>query len=60
MRSLTSELASHVAKEALVPRVYADANLPVGLVAFMRATLGWDVFYVMEHDDLRRASDQRH
>jgi hypothetical protein len=60
MRSLASELASHVAKEATAPRVYADANLPVGLVAFMRTVLGWDVFFVMEHDDLRRASDQRH
>ncbi len=60
MRSLTSELASQVAKEAVVPRVYADANLPVGLVAYMRTRLGWDVFFVMEHDDLRRASDERH
>jgi predicted nuclease of predicted toxin-antitoxin system len=60
MRSLTSELASHVAKGATAPRVYADANLPVGLVAFMRTTLGWDVFFVMEHHDLRRAPDERH
>jgi hypothetical protein len=60
MRSLTSELASQVAKDATTPRVYADANLPVGLVAFMRTVLGWDVFFVMEHDDLRRASDERH
>ena len=60
MRSLTSELASHAAKEATAPRVYADANLPAGLVAFMRTALGWDVFFVMEHDDLRRASDERH
>ena len=60
MRSLTSELASHVAKAATEPRVYADANLPVGLVAFMRTVLGWDVFFVMEHHDLRRAPDERH
>jgi hypothetical protein len=60
MRSLTSELASYAAKDATAPRVYADANLPVGLVAFMRTTLGWDVFFVMEHDDLRRAADERH
>jgi hypothetical protein len=40
--------------------VYADANLPAGLVAFMRTTLRWDVFFVMEHDDLRRATDLRH
>ena len=60
MRSLTSELASYAAKERAAPRMYADANLPVGLVAFMRTTLGWDVFFVMEHDDLRRAADERH
>jgi hypothetical protein len=60
MRTLTSELASQAAKGATAPRVYADANLPVGLVAFMRTRLGWDVFFVMEHDDLRRAADERH
>ena len=60
MGTLTSELASHAGRSADAPRVYADANLPVGLVAFMRARLGWDVFFVMEHDDLRRASDERH
>jgi Domain of unknown function (DUF5615) len=60
MRSLTSELASYAAKDSAAPRVYADANLPVGLVAFMRTALGWDVFFVMEHDDLRRAPDERH
>ena len=26
----------------------------------MRERLGWDVFFVMEHDDLRRASDLEH
>ncbi len=60
MKTLTSELASHAGKGATTPRVYADANLPVGLVAFMRTRLGWDVFFVMEHDDLRRAPDVRH
>ena len=26
----------------------------------MRVSLGWDVFFVMEHDDLRRAHDIEH
>ena len=37
------------------PRVYADANIPTDVVAYMRATLGWDVLFVLEHDELRRA-----
>ena len=37
------------------PRVYADANMPAGVVAFMRRALRWDVLFVLEHDDLRRA-----
>lgn len=60
MRTLSSQLAAQVASATSVPRVYADANLPAGLVGFMRATLGWDVLFVMEHDDLRRAPDERH
>ena len=58
MRSLSSELAVHV--PAGVPRMYADANVPAGLVAFMRQRLHWDVFFVLEHDDLRRARDIEH
>ena len=42
------------------PRIYADANVPVGLVAFMRTRLRWDVLHVLEEDDLRRATDLRH
>ena len=42
------------------PRIYADANLPAGLVAFMRHELGWDVLFVVEHEDLRRARDLEH
>ena len=42
------------------PRIYADANVPAGIVSFMRRDLGWDVLHVIEHDDLRRASDARH
>jgi hypothetical protein len=40
--------------------VYADANVPAGLVAFMRETLRWDVLFVMDHPDLRRARDTEH
>jgi len=40
--------------------VYADANVPAGVVQFMRHDLGWDVLFVVEHDDLRRAHDRRH
>jgi predicted nuclease of predicted toxin-antitoxin system len=42
------------------PRIYADANVPAGLVAFMRGELEWDVLFVMEEDGLRRAPDLKH
>ena len=42
------------------PRVYADANVPAGLVAHMRHRLDWDVLFVLEDDTLRRAPDVRH
>jgi Domain of unknown function (DUF5615) len=60
MGSLSSELGPHAARIANEPRVYADANIPNGVVAYMRATLGWDVLFVLEHDDLRRAPDLHH
>ncbi len=60
MGTLSSELAPHAARLAGQPRIYADANLPAGLVAFMRTQLQWDVLFVVEHDDLRRASDGAH
>jgi predicted nuclease of predicted toxin-antitoxin system len=60
MGSLSSELGPHVSRLVVEPRVYADANLPSGVVEFMRATLGWDVLFVLEHDDLRRAPDLHH
>ena len=60
MGSLASELAALAERQADGPRVYADANVPAGIIAFMRARLGWDVFSVMEHDDLRRAPDIEH
>jgi hypothetical protein len=59
MGTLATELASF-AGESGEPRVYVDANMPNGVVAYMRHTLGWDVFFVMEHEDLRRARDVEH
>jgi hypothetical protein len=60
MGTLSSELGPVVERLVGEPRVYADANIPSGVVAFMRATLGWDVLFVLEHDDLRRAPDLHH
>lgn len=60
MGTLSSELAPHAARIANQPRVYVDANVPAGLVAFMRNELKWDVLFVIEHDDLRRARDDDH
>jgi hypothetical protein len=57
--TLSTELAAH-AHLPEAPRVYADANVPAGVVQFMRHDLGWDVLFVVEHDDLRRAHDRRH
>jgi hypothetical protein len=59
MGTLASELAPHAARTA-EPRVYADANIPSGVVGFMRERLGWDVLFVIEHEDLRRARDIEH
>jgi predicted nuclease of predicted toxin-antitoxin system len=58
--TLSSELGPHAARIANQPRIYVDANMPAGLVAFMRSTLRWDVLFVIEHDDLRRARDDEH
>jgi hypothetical protein len=58
MGTLASELAPHIHGDA--PRIYADANIPYGVVAFMRQQLGWDVFFVLEHEELRRARDIEH
>ena len=60
MGTLSSALSPFVLETSERPRVYADANIPNGVVAYMRNTLGWDVFFVLEHDDLRRASDVEH
>jgi hypothetical protein len=56
---LASELAPHAARGS-APRVYADANIPSGVVTFMRRRLDWDVFFVLEHEELRRARDIEH
>jgi predicted nuclease of predicted toxin-antitoxin system len=60
MGTLWSELGPVVDDASDKPRVYADANVPAGLVAFMRQKLSWDVLFVMEHPDLRRARDTEH
>src|SRR5437868_1134636 len=60
MGTLSSELASHAERLTARPRIYADANVPAGIVAHMRARLGWDVLFVVEEDDLRRARDVKH
>ena len=60
MGTLWSELGP--VAEAVVdrPRIYADANVPNGVVSFMRETLKWDVLFVMEQPNLRRARDTEH
>jgi hypothetical protein len=60
MRTLSSELGPHAERLSSRPRVYADANVPAGLVGFMRVRLKWDVLFVLEHDELRRARDTEH
>jgi hypothetical protein len=57
--TLASELAVHAIRGE-APRIYADANIPFGVVSFMRQRLSWDVFFVLEHDELRRAPDIEH
>jgi hypothetical protein len=60
MGTLASELGPVVDERASQPRIYADANIPAGVVTYMRQALGWDVLFVMEHADLRRARDGEH
>ncbi|HEY7443273.1 MAG TPA: DUF5615 family PIN-like protein [Vicinamibacterales bacterium] len=60
MRTLSSELGPHAERLSSRPRVYADANVPAGLVGFMRTRLKWDVLFVLEYDELRRARDTEH
>jgi len=60
MGTLSSELAPYVEGLSPRPRIYADANVPAGLVAYMRVHLEWDVLFVIEEEELRRAPDQKH
>lgn len=60
MGTLSSELLAQVDRVTGQPRLYVDANMPAGLVGFMRERLGWDALFVIEHDDLRRARDSEH
>jgi Domain of unknown function (DUF5615) len=60
MGTLSSELTPYIADSGPQPRVYVDANIPNGVVVYMRLQLRWDVLFVLEHDDLRRAADVEH
>ena len=60
MGTLSSELAPHAERLSPRPRIYADANVPAGLVTYMRHHLQWDVLFVLEDDTLRRAPDLTH
>jgi hypothetical protein len=60
MGTLASELGPHAGRIARQPRLYVDANMPAGLVTFMRTRLQWDVLFVIEHQELRRARDGEH
>lgn len=60
MGTLASELGAVAEGLTEAPRVYVDANLPAGLVRFMREQLAWDVLFVLEEEDLRRAPDIEH
>jgi GGDEF domain-containing protein len=60
MGILSEELGPVVERLVARPRIYADANVPAGLVAHMRGRLRWDVLFVLEEPDLRRAPDEKH
>ena len=60
MGTLSSELGPVAASVTDRPRIYADANVPAGIVTFMREKLQWDVLFVMDQPDLRRARDIEH
>jgi hypothetical protein len=57
--TLSSELSPYAGSGG-APRIYADANIPSGVVSFMRQRLGWDVLFVLEHEEWRRAPDTEH
>jgi predicted nuclease of predicted toxin-antitoxin system len=60
MGTLSSELAVHAERLSPRPRIYVDANVPAPLVAHMRVALDWDVLWVIEEAELRRAPDLKH
>src|SRR3954465_1915826 len=60
MGTLSEELGPVVERLVARPRIYADANVPAGLVAHMRQRLHWEVLFVLEDADLRRAPDVKH
>jgi hypothetical protein len=60
MGTLWSELGPVAEAVTDRPRIYADANVPAGIVSFMRGKLRWDVLFVMDQPDLRRARDIEH
>lgn len=60
MGTLFSELGPYASRIAARLRVYVDANVPAGAVAYMRSVLKWDVLFVVEEPDLRRARDGEH
>ena len=61
MGTLASELGPHVERIAGQPRIYVDANMPAPVSSRSCATrCSWDVLFVIEHDDLRRARDGEH
>jgi hypothetical protein len=60
MGTISSELGPYAGRLTGQPRIYVDANVPARLVLHMRQQLRWDVLFVLEHDDLRRARDGEH
>src|SRR5215470_17307460 len=60
MGTLSTELAPHAGRLSPRQRIYADANISAALVSYMRHRLHWDVLFVMEEAELRRAADERH
>ena len=60
MRTIASELGPQIGTLARQPRIYADANVPAGVMQHMRDRLKWDVLSVVEDDALRRAPDIEH
>ena len=60
MGTLSEELGPVAERLVARPRIYADANVPSGVVAHMRLRLRWDVLFVLEEADLRRAPDVKH